>query len=104
MNQIMILADDLYPDVIDGRKTCTVRAGKRLIDLGPMRFESASGTLPPINVNVYSVSYMYAGAIPDDVAQRDGANNGLDLFNALHRFYPDLELSDVVTVVDFVLC
>ena len=103
MSQTLALADDLYPDLLDGKKRCTVRAGKRAIELGYLEFESASGTLPRIPVDVNNVRYVRAGAIPDDVAQRDGALNGIELFNALHRFYPDLGPDDTVTVVDFEL-
>lgn len=101
MTQTLVLADDLYTDVLDGKKKCTVRAGKRDIALGLLTFESASEKLPKIDVDVHSVQYIRAGYIPDTVALKDGAKDGIELFNALHRFYPNLGPEDTVTVVEY---
>ncbi|TJW14443.1 MAG: ASCH domain-containing protein [Mesorhizobium sp.] len=101
MTSTLKLADDLFPGLLNGEKTCTIRSGRRDIQLGPLVFESVSGELNQVTVEVISVIYMRAGDIPDDLARADGARDGTELLDAMKRFYPDLKSESEITAVIF---
>lgn len=95
------LADDLFPDLFSGRKTVTIRALWRDIQLGPLRFEPTSGADYDALVSVRRITYCRAIDITDAQAQADGAANAEEMRVALRRFYPDLPPDCVVTIIEF---
>lgn len=101
--QELKLADDMFPGLLSGDKECTIRSGKRNIELGYLAFSSVSGDIEPVVVDVIRVSHTLARYIHVREAQADGAVSVNALLTAMRRFYPDLTLDDVVTIVEFKL-
>lgn len=101
MMQTLKLADDLFEPLLNGTKRGTVRNGKRDIVPGTLIFESADGTQKPARVQVSRVSLTEVHALTIRDAQLDGHERPDDLIAALHRFYPSLAGTDLVTVIEF---
>ena len=102
--QALKLANDLFPGLRDGSKQCTIRAGRRDIQIGPLLFESTDlvdGESLKQEVFVTEIRYTFLGLITDEIAQMDGCPTADELESVMHRFYPDLSLGDVVTVIIF---
>lgn len=99
--QVLKLADDLFPGLLDGTKRCTIRAGRRDIKLEPLQFVPTNNTVEPVIVDVLEVRYLRSRYIDDQLAWADGANGADALRQALTRFYPDLGPDGEVTVVLF---
>lgn len=99
--QTLKLADDLFPALDAGAKRGTIRTGKREIEPGELMLEGA--TSPDLSrvVQVERVSYTMASRLTEADAALDGYRNVGDLFAALHRFYPSMAGSDLVTVIEF---
>lgn len=95
--QKMWLVDDLFPPLLAGDKTCTIRAGKRDFTTGPMTFESKNGL--HATVNVTEVRHKRLRDLTDREAQMDGALNAQDMAGALKRFYPDIGPDSDITIV-----
>ncbi len=100
--QTLKLANDLFPGLRDGSKRITIRTGRRDIVLGLLAFEPVNeDDGPPHVVNVTSVRYTLMHYITDAEAQADGAADWRSLLTAMHRFYPDITETSVVTVIEF---
>ena len=101
-NELMI-ADDLIPSLKSGKKTCTIRKGKRDIDLGDMFFKAVnSGEV--LKVNVTEVLHKTADQMTDDEAKLDGLNGAktaAEMIIFMKRFYPDFESSTEITVIKY---
>ena len=92
MNDIAI--DPKYtPQILSGRKTTTVRSGRRDYQLVP-------GTLGEFDIMILEVAYSSL-----ELALRhhktDGFEHPMHMVDALREFYPDLSLDDEVTTVTF---
>lgn len=97
MNTLRLHTDYLQA-VIDGRKTTTVRAGKRNMELGPCRIVAGRTSL---DVTITDIRHCRYDELTDEDAIRDGFNTLSELKAALHRFYPNLTLDAAVSVVRF---
>lgn len=91
--QSLKLADHLFEITRTGAKCATIRRGRRDVALGPLRLESVSGNLEPVDVIVERVSYTAYSALTDE----DWAANGR---TDLRQFYGDL-LDEEMTVVHY---
>ena len=101
--QNLKLADDLFPDVGSGKKHVTIRAGRRDIWPGVLRFETTSGN-PVDGINYYNVDVCRVTvALVRDLkkadAQLDGFKNVDALLVGLQRFYPDMTNDSLVTII-----
>ena len=99
--QTLKLNDDLMKWVSEGKKHGTSRKGRRDIALGALTLEATNGTLPPIQVDVASVTYTRLKNTPTEVIQSEGYKNILELVTSLRRFYPDVTLEDEFTLVEW---
>ena len=95
--QKMWLVDDLFPALLSGDKTCTIRAGKRDFTEGSLTFESKTGQAATVNVT--EVRHKKLRDLTDREAQMDGALNAEDMADALKRFYPDIGPDSDITIV-----
>jgi hypothetical protein len=87
------LAEDLIPAMVAGKKTVTIRKGKR---------EFA----PEIDIAGYpaiadSVEYYTLSTCPLDVLVNDGFHSFQDTVDSMKRFYPDITPDTEVTVLRF---
>jgi hypothetical protein len=94
----MKLVSDLWTELMSGAKQCTIRAGRRDVPLGPMRFEETNGTRAAC-VNVTDVRHKLLRELTDEEARVDGAKDAPEMKNALRQFYPDLTEDSEITLV-----
>lgn len=99
--QALKLADALFIPLQYGLKTATVRLGKRDIVPGPLRFTGADNPQLTAVVQVTRVSYTCAENLTQDDAWSDGISDSAALRASLLRFYPGMQASDLVTVIEF---
>lgn len=102
--QTLKLANDLFPGFEDETKRCTIRAGRRDIEVGPLLFESTqpvNGKFLKQKVFVTEIRYTMFGLISDEIAQMDGCPTSEVLKLSMRRFYPHLISSDTMTIVIF---
>ena len=99
--QKLLLADDLFPAMLAGKKKATIRAGKRDIEPGPLVMVATNGGYEPKDVEVTRVTYMAFGLLSEREAVFEGCTVA-ELNAAMLCFYPDLKASGIVTVIEFV--
>lgn len=92
------LAPEYIPLVQTGRKTSTVRAGRRHFQLGEHRVVCGARSIP---VTVTAVEHKRLAELSEPDARVDGFESLSELVAALRRFYPRLTSGDLVTVVHF---
>ena len=95
------LADDLFPTLRAGEKRITIRKGLRSYTLGPAVIESTSGALEPVAVTIVRLTFCLAGDVTQFEAGADGFESVAAFMRGMRRFYPDLDLTDPVTIVHF---
>lgn len=95
------LADHLFAPLLAGEKVITIREGARLIAPGPLTFESVSGTLPEVTVDVFMTVIKRVGDLTDAEALMDGYPDAELLVEGLRQFYPHLGEYSVVTLAAF---
>lgn len=99
-DQSLKLDDDLLLALIGGDgKRVTVRQGKRDIVLGKLLFIGARDDGLRYIVTVTEVRHLRMVDIPDDVVEAEGFKNWTNFYEDMKTFYPDLELTDEVTVI-----
>ena len=97
---ILKLADDLFESLYDGTKFVTIRKGQRDISLGINTMESISGD-DQVKINVYQVTRMLLGLVPDTVAQDDGFEDAEEMLEGMKKHYPDIDEKSEVTIIYF---
>lgn len=90
--------DDFVPSILAGSKCTTIRRGRRDYPIGDCLLQSKTCNIPVI---ILGLRYCSVVELSDDDARHDGLADRNSLLFTLQRFYPDLTLSDVVTVVEF---
>ena len=97
--QKLILAEDVFDTLKDG-KTCTIRKGRRDIELGLLMFESLEEKRREL-VYVTHVIYCKALYIPEEYWRNDGFTSVNDMIEKMQRFYPDMDDETECTVIVF---
>ena len=85
-------------DIREGRKTTTIRMGKRKITTPELIFESFTGS---IQVQVLSVRHQKFSELTKVDAQKDGFATLEELKTALYAFYPNIKPHTMVTIIEF---
>jgi hypothetical protein len=100
--QFLKLDDDLLLQLIggDGNRV-TVRQGRRDIKLDELLFVGTKDKGLRYIVTVTEVRHLRMVDIPDDVVDAEGFDNWHDFYADMKKFYPDLDLTDEVTVIYF---
>lgn len=101
MVQVLKLAEDLFKGLEEGWKKVTIRHGKRHIDLDHLKFEGTNNSVLTKAVLVTKVSYTRAKHLSDEDAQKDGADNAVELLESMKRFYPNIQPNDILTIIEF---
>ena len=100
--QKLKLDDDLLLAIIGGEgERMTVRKGRRDIQFGGLLFEGATDAGLKYVVTVTEVRYVSVVDVDDDVIKAEGFVKWGDFYDDMKRYYPDLDVSDEVTVVYF---
>ena len=100
MIQKIPLAVEYMTLVQEGRKTTTIRKGRRDIALGPAKFVSKEDA---VNIDIVSVTYRLFAELSDDDAGADGFEDSHELRQALRSFYPEIQADDPCTIIGFQL-
>ncbi len=100
--QTMKLASDLMGHLRLGIKEMTIRKGVRKITIGEdLTFINAEDPEDTHVVYVIGAELRQLRMVPDSVAQEDGFEHMPHLYEGLKKFYPDITLEDIVTIVRF---
>ncbi len=97
---VLKLADDSFDGLYDGTKFVTIRKGKIDVPLGENVMESVSGDKFE-KIDVYQVTRMVIGLVPDTVAQDDGFEDAEEMLEGMKKFYPDINEDTEVTIIYF---
>lgn len=92
------IAAEYLSAVRAGRKTTTIRRGRRNVSIGLILLKSKSEVE---SVRVTEIKYKTFAQLTEGDAQRDGFQNLSELQVALRKFYPDLCQTSVVTIIYF---
>jgi hypothetical protein len=92
------LASDLVPLVLSGKKTSTVRLGKRNYPLGPASIVSKNVDIP---IEITDIEFTKIGSLNEKIAKMEGYASVPELLSALEKFYPNVDSERDVTVVKF---
>lgn len=100
--QKLKLDDDLLLAIIGGNgERVTVRQGRRDIKLENLLFEGAKDNTLKYVVGIIEVRYVQVINVDDDVIEAEGFSNWAEFYEDMKKFYPDLDVTDEVTVVYF---
>ena len=99
--QALLLADDLFPSLLEGGKRVTIRRGDRDIKLGKLLFAGATDGTLLHEVEVVEVRHIRVSGVSEEIAQADGFANWVDFYNGMKRYYPDLDVSEECTIIYF---
>jgi len=100
--QKLKLDDDLLLAIIGGDgERVTVRQGRRDIKLENLLFEGAKDNTLKYVVGVIEVRYVQVINVDDDVVEAEGFSNWAEFYEDMKKFYPDLDVTDEVTVIYF---
>ena len=94
----MSLLPEYIKDIREGRKSTTIRRGKRKISTPELIFESFTSS---IQVQVLSVRHQKFGELTNVDAQKDGFATLEELMTALYAFYANINPHTEVTIIDF---
>lgn len=95
---VIPLASEYLPLVRGGRKRSTIRKGRRSIEHGPAEIVSGRER---IQVTISAVRFKQLAELTEEDARRDGFGSVADLLVALRRFYPELNATSTMTIIDF---
>lgn len=96
----IIFANKFFPMITAGKKTTTVRAGKRFYDEGVYDVFNPSKEAHML-IRVEKVEHTTFSKLTDKTALTDGFSSAEELKNELLQFYPNLTDDSVVTIVYF---
>ena len=100
--QRLKLDDDLLLAIIGGEgERVTVRKGRRDIKLERLLFEGSKDDGLKYIVEVTEVRYVSVVDVDDDVIKAEGFVKWGDFYEDMKKYYPDLDVSDEVTVIYF---
>lgn len=94
----MRLLPEYIEAIREGRKTTTIRIGKRGVATSELIFESVADS---IKVQVLSIYYRKFSELTEADAQKDGFNTLQELETALNAFYPNIKPHTWFTVIEF---
>lgn len=92
------LSRSLIPLVLSGKKTSTIRRGRRSYNLGYAEIVSEEIRIP---VTITRVTHSNPKLLDESVVRSEGYASLSELLTQLRTFYPDLSDSNDVTIVWF---
>ena len=92
------LRDEMFPEVLSGKKTATLRKGIRNYHLG---IAALYGKDNFAFIAITKITYTKLQHITDQDAQTEGYNSRKELVDVMKNIYPDITESSEVTQVHF---
>lgn len=99
----LFLANHLFPTLLNGTRTNTVRSKHRNIPLGPLTIKPVEPGYEAVEVQVVRVDHILLKDIPLDTVRANGSDTHDALLHDMRGFYPDMTFESPVTVVHFEL-
>ena len=98
--QVLGVVDRLFPEILSGEKTSTIRWQERHIVVGPMKFVCDGNHSLTVEVEVFRCTDMplskaasfvgKAGEWPDQI-----------MLEVMREHYPDIQLSIIVQIIEY---
>ncbi len=98
--QTLGVVDRLFPQILSGEKTSTLRWRERHIAPGPMRFVCDGDSSKTVVVEVFQCTEMALSEVATFVGKSDEWPDEV-MLEGMREHYPDIQLSSVVQVVSF---
>ena len=90
---------DFYDPIKDGSKTQTARVHEPVPDLG--KGEAIFDDKTPIPIHITKVTHKSFDGLTLEEVQKDGFDSKQELWSVLAGFYPELEKTDLLMLVEF---
>ena len=100
--QSLGVLDRLFPQLVSGEKTSTIRWRERNIVCGPLEFICDGNPNQTVDVNVIRCTEMPLSEAASFVGQTDEWPDDI-MLAGMREHYPDIELSSVVQIIEFQL-
>ena len=97
----LLLAPDLFQDMLDGHKKVTLRLGHRDIRPGKFTFRSTADERQAADVRVLVVLHSLLMDVPLDCLEAEGFASRDAALITLRRFYPEVTQLSEVTLIMF---
>ncbi len=98
--QSLAVVDRLFPQILTGEKTSTIRWQERRIVQGSMRFYCEGNQSQTIDVDVFRCTDMPLSEAASFVGKADEWPDEI-MLDAMREHYPDIRLARIVQVVEF---
>ena len=97
--QTLHVVKRLFPQILSGKKTSTIRWRERQITLGPMQYICDGTPEQSIIVNVVHCTHMPLSEAAAHVGMSDEWPDDV-MLEGMREHYPDIKLSDIVQVIE----
>lgn len=98
--QLLGVVDRLYPQILSGEKTSTIRWRERYIVPGPMKFINDDDPTQTVEVEVYRCTDMPLSEAASFVGKADEWPNEI-MLEGMREHYPEIQLSCIVQVIEY---
>jgi hypothetical protein len=100
--QTLDVVERLFPEILSGAKTSTIRWRERRIEPGPMKFICEGDRGKAVLVDVVRCSDMPLSQAAAFVGRADDWPDDV-MLAGMREHYPDIELSSTVQIIEFAL-
>lgn len=98
--QFLGVVDRLFPLILSGEKTSTIRWQERQIVSGPMKFVRDGDRTQTVEVEVYRCTDMPLSEAALLIGKADEWPDEI-MLEGMREHYPDIELSSIVQVIEY---
>ena len=97
----LLVASDLFPAVVSGKKRITIRPGYRDFEPGDViRIENAEDSDQFVERTVFEVlKFFRACMIPRRYIKEDGFGSDFEMYHGMQNFYTDFNQLSPVTII-----
>ncbi len=99
----LLLAGDLFEQLLAGNKEAIIRLGYQDVRLGELVFKRTEDEDKSAAVDVFMVIHTEIRDVPEILLEAEGFKDYDEAVAGLRRFYPDVTLLSEVTVLVFEL-
>ena len=100
--QALGVVDRLYPQILSGEKTSTIRWQERYVALGTLKFICDGNSKQTVDVEVFRCTDMPLSEAASFVGKADDWPGEI-MLEGMREHYPDIQLSSIVQVIEYKL-
>jgi len=100
--QTLGVVDRLFPLILSGEKTSTIRWRERHIVPGPLKFVCDANSSQTVEVEVFRCSDMPLNQAASFVGKTEEWSDDV-MLAGMREHYPDIQLSSIVQVIEYTL-